>query len=225
MNPRQSATVAALCGTIVLAGWIAGWLAGFGSRGTENTHAVPIEDRAASLAANARLVDEPQAIAVANTVVANAAVASAEVATAAEPAAGTATDTTAASDKPESIVVAALPDPSQTLSADLPPVQKSVDPGNRDVAQLAPTTCSASGSASNSGPQDFRYLICYVWSELPPAEKPAAIVLRSFKDIPVGTPVEEIKRASDAFGLDFTFMKAVAKVESGFDPKQRTGSY
>jgi hypothetical protein len=45
------------------------------------------------------------------------------------------------------------------------------------------------------------------------------------KDIPLGTPVEEIKRASDAFGLDFTFMKAVAKVESGFDPKQRTGSY
>jgi hypothetical protein len=104
-------------------------------------------------------------------------------------------------------------------------VQKLVDPGHRDAAQLAPTTCGASGGASNSGPQDFRYLICYVWSELPPAEKPAAIVLRSFKDIPVGTPVEEIKRASDAFGLDFTFMKAVAKVESGFDPKQRTGSY
>jgi hypothetical protein len=102
---------------------------------------------------------------------------------------------------------------------------KPVDPGHRDAAQLAPTTCDASGGASNTGPQDFRYLICYVWSELPPAEKPAAIVLRSFKDIPVGTPVEEIKRASDAFGLDFTFMKAVAKVESGFDPKQRTGSY
>ena len=73
--------------------------------------------------------------------------------------------------------------------------------------------------------QDFRYLIYYVWSELPPAEKPADIVLRSLKDTPVGTPVEEIKRASDAFGLDFNFMKAVAKIESGFDPKQRTGSY
>lgn len=33
------------------------------------------------------------------------------------------------------------------------------------------------------------------------AEKPAAIVLSSLKDTPVGTPVEEIKRASDAFGL------------------------
>jgi hypothetical protein len=241
MNPRRFTIVApTFCGTVVLAGWIVGLLAGFGSAGTENARAVPIEDRAASLAATARLADEPQAIAmgnavvantvvantvVANTVVANAAVASAEVATAAEPAAGTATDTTAASDKPESIVVAALPDPSQTLSADLPPVQDSVDLGHHDVAQPAPTTCDASGGASSTGPQDFRYLICYVWSELPPAEKPAAIVLRSFKDIPVGTPIEEIKRASDAFGLDFNFMKAVAKIESGFDPKQRTGSY
>ena len=218
MNPRRFTIVAlTFCGTVVLAGWIAGWLAGSDSAGTENTRAVPIEDRAAALAANARLAEEPQAIAMG--------VASAEVAAAAEAAAETATDTTAASDKPESIVVAALPDASQTLSADLPPVQKSVDPGHRDAAQLAPTTCGASGGSSNSGPQDFRYLICYVWSELPPAEKPAAIVLRSFRDIPVGTPVEEIKRASDAFGLDFTFMKAVAKVESGFDPKQRTGSY
>jgi hypothetical protein len=230
MNTRRFAIVAAaLCGTVVLAGWVVARLPGFATASIENSGAVPIEDRAASLAATARLADEPQAIAIgnavfANTVVANAAVASAEVATAAEPAAGTATDTTAASDKPESMVVAALPDPSQTLSADLPPVQKSVDPGHRDAAQLAPTTCDA-GGASNTGPQDFRYLICYVWSEQPPAEKPAAVVLRSFKDIPVGTPIEEIKRASDAFGLDFTFMKAVAKVESGFDPKQRTGSY
>ena len=197
MNPRRFTTVApAFCGSLVLAGVIVGWLAGFGSAGTENTGAVPIENGAASLAANARLADEPQAIAMANAAVANAAAAGAEVATAAEPVTGTATDTTAASDKPESIVVAALPDPSQMLPETPAPVT-----------------------------QDFRYLIYYVWSELPPAEKPADIVLRSLKDTPVGTPVEEIKRASDAFGLDFNFMKAVAKIESGFDPKQRTGSY
>ena len=89
----------------------------------------------------------------------------------------------------------------------------------------------AARDASNDAPkkelvtQDFRYLIYYVWSELPPAQKPAEIVLRSLKDIPVGTPAEEIKRASDAFGLDFNFMKAVAKIESGFNPNQRTGSY
>jgi len=197
MNPRRFTTLApAFCGSLVLAGVIVGWLAGFGSAGTENTGAVPIENGAASVAANARLADEPQAIAMANAAVANAAAAGAEVATAAEPVTGTATDTTAASDKPESIVVAALPDPSQMLPETPAPVT-----------------------------QDFRYLIYYVWSELPPAEKPADIVLRSLKDTPVGTPVEEIKRASDAFGLDSNFMKAVARIESGFDPKQRTGSY
>ena len=65
----------------------------------------------------------------------------------------------------------------------------------------------------------------YAYSEVPPDRKPADTLRDSLKDVPVGTPVEEIKRASDAFGLDFNFMKAVAKIESDFDPKQRTGSY
>jgi hypothetical protein len=69
------------------------------------------------------------------------------------------------------------------------------------------------------------YLADYAYSEVPPDKKPADIVLDSLKDIPTGTPIEEIKRASDAFGLDFNFMKAVAKIESDFDAKQRTGSY
>jgi hypothetical protein len=69
------------------------------------------------------------------------------------------------------------------------------------------------------------YLADYAYSEVPPDKRPADIALDSLKDIPVGTPVEEIKRASDSFGLDFNFMKAVAKIESDFDPKQRTGSY
>jgi Transglycosylase SLT domain len=69
------------------------------------------------------------------------------------------------------------------------------------------------------------YLAYYPYAELPPDKRPAGIVLDSLKNIPVGTPVEEIKRAADAFGLDFSFMKAVAKIESDFDPKQRTGSY
>jgi hypothetical protein len=99
----------------------------------------------------------------------------------------------------------------------------SVDFCHHDVAGPVPTTSNASDPAPVT--QDFRYLIYYVWSELPPAEKPADIVLRSLKDTPVGTPVDEIKRASDAFGLDFNFMKAVARIESGFDPKQHTWSY
>ncbi len=73
--------------------------------------------------------------------------------------------------------------------------------------------------------QNFSLLAYYVFSEIPPDEKPADTVLKMTKDLPIGTPVEEIKRASDAFGLDFNFMRAVAKIESGFNPKQRTGSY
>ena len=72
---------------------------------------------------------------------------------------------------------------------------------------------------------NFSILAYYVFSEIPPDEKPADTVLRTMKDLPVGTPVEEIRRAADAFGLDFNFMKTVARIESGFNPKQRTGSY
>ena len=73
--------------------------------------------------------------------------------------------------------------------------------------------------------QNFSILAYYIFSEIPPDKKPADTVLETLKNIPIGTPVEEIKRASDAFGVDFNFMKAVAKIESDFNPKQRTGSY
>ena len=72
---------------------------------------------------------------------------------------------------------------------------------------------------------DLSYLSFYPYAELPPERKPADIVLDSLRDVQIGTVLEEIKRASDAFGLDFSFMRAVAKIESDFDPKQRTGSY
>jgi hypothetical protein len=72
---------------------------------------------------------------------------------------------------------------------------------------------------------DVSFLFYYPYAELPPEKKPADIVLDSLREVSIGTPLEEIKRASDAFGLDFGFMKTVAKIESDFDPKQRTGSY
>jgi Transglycosylase SLT domain len=65
----------------------------------------------------------------------------------------------------------------------------------------------------------------YVYSETPPDVRPADVALAALQDAPIGTPIDEIRRASDAFSLNFNFMKAVAKVESDFDPKQRTGSY
>jgi hypothetical protein len=83
----------------------------------------------------------------------------------------------------------------------------------------------ADGDLNSPKWDQLSYLADYVYSEVPPDRKPADTVLDALKDIPIGTPVEEIKRASEVFGLDFNFMKAVARIESGFDPKQRTGSY
>jgi len=120
MNPRRFATVAAaLCGTVVLAGWVVAWLVGFGSAGIENTGAVPIEERRApSLTADAELADAPQATAMGNVAVAND-----DVAAAAESVTRTATDTPAASDEPKSIVEAALADSSQMLAPEPPAVR------------------------------------------------------------------------------------------------------
>jgi hypothetical protein len=77
----------------------------------------------------------------------------------------------------------------------------------------------------NGTKQNLSYLAYYAYSELPPEIKPADTVLNTLKDITPGTPVDEIKRVSDLLGFDFTFMKTVARIESGFDPQQRTGSY
>jgi hypothetical protein len=98
----------------------------------------------------------------------------------------------------------------------------------RQQASLAVAVATEPVSTPNepvANPKDLSYLADYAYSEALPDRSPAEIVLQSLADIPVGTPIEEIKRASDAFGLDFTFMKAVAKIESDFDPKERTGSY
>jgi hypothetical protein len=109
------------------------WLAGYGSAGIENTGAMPIEDRAASLTANAELAGPPQATAmgtaavadtdVAKTDVTKTDVAKADVTKAAESVTEMATGEMAASYEPESIVEAASPDPLQMLPADPSPVQ------------------------------------------------------------------------------------------------------
>jgi hypothetical protein len=92
---------------------------------------------------------------------------------------------------------------------------------SRDMASQVPAD-----NDLNAAQQDHpAYFADYAYSEVPPDKKPADTVLDSLKDVPIGTPIEEIKRASNAFGLDFNFMRAVAKIESDFDPKQRTGSY
>jgi hypothetical protein len=100
-------------------------------------------------------------------------------------------------------------------------------PNARKEARLEATTGTGAIERSelNEPKQDLSYLHYYAYSELPPETRPADTVLDSLKGVPPGTPVEEIRRVAKILGLDFTFMKAIAKIESGFDPKQRTGSY
>jgi hypothetical protein len=111
----------------------------------------------------------------------------------------------------------ALADPPP--AAALPPTRfaYAVPDVTRDLIPSAPPP--------NREAPDFAYLADYAYSEAPPPEAPADAVLRALQDVPQGTPREEVRRAARIFGLDVTFMEAVAKIESDFDPKQRTGSY
>jgi soluble lytic murein transglycosylase-like protein len=80
-------------------------------------------------------------------------------------------------------------------------------------------------ASPNPDEGELPYLKYYVYSETPPPVKPAKIALAALSGIPQGTPIQEIERAAKAFGVDANFMKAVAKIESDFNPKNRTGSY
>ena len=111
------------------------------------------------------------------------------------------------------------PAPARLEPDQLPNVQK--ESRLEDAADSA----AIEHSEPNEPKQNLSWLAYYAYSELPPETKPADTVLDAFKDIPPGTPVEEIRRVADILGLDFTFMKAIAKIESNFNPKARTGSY
>jgi Transglycosylase SLT domain len=96
----------------------------------------------------------------------------------------------------------------------------------RQIAKAEPGYFSRADYESSTMPApDLTYLADYAYSEVPPDERPADTVLKWLSATPVGTPIEEIIRASEAFGLDESFMIAVARIESGFDPKEVTGSY
>jgi hypothetical protein len=107
----------------------------------------------------------------------------------------------------------------------VPQEKAAVDISPTEQAKLEGALLEDHSSDLTPAKPDLTYLAYYVYSEVPPDTKPADTVLESLKDISPGTSIEEIKLAADAFGLDVSFMKAVAKIESGFDPKQRTGSY
>ncbi|MGB6537938.1 MAG: transglycosylase SLT domain-containing protein [Xanthobacteraceae bacterium] len=99
-----------------------------------------------------------------------------------------------------------------------------IKPVSVQPASLQPQPSPVPGPAAPAARHES-FLKYYPFSEVPPQRKPAEIVMDELKGVPLGTPIEEIKRAAEAFGLDFNFMKAVAKIESDFNPRDRTGSY
>lgn len=99
---------------------------------------------------------------------------------------------------------------------------------NLDVArpsEVALQQVATSAAPAESIEPELPHLRDDVSSETGRPEIPAKIALAALSDVPLGTPAEEIDRAAQAFGLDAKFMKAVAKVESDFNPRERTGSY
>ena len=132
MNPRRCAQVTtALCGTVGFAGWVVASLTDLGSSGIGNAGAVPIDDSPSPIA---EVVDAPQA-----TALGNIAVASADAETVAELVTRSDAGKMVASDQPESIVEAALPDPPQVP----PPMQVATantpDPVLNDTKEAVST--------------------------------------------------------------------------------------
>jgi hypothetical protein len=128
---------------------------------------------------------------------------------------------------PSFFILSATPSTfSQRFSVVLQEEEPVVDNANEKEAGLEQEDFLFRDHPAGATPKLYSsYLGFDPYAELPLDKNPADIVLESLRNIPVGTPVEEVKRAADAFDLDFSFMEAVAKIESDFDPKQRTGSY
>src|SRR5258708_40232872 len=62
-------------------------------------------------------------------------------------------------------------------------------------------------ASPNPDQRELSYLKYYVYSEIPPSDKPAKIALAALRNGPLGMPVQEIDRPTDAFGFDLNFMK------------------
>jgi hypothetical protein len=216
MYPRRLAMVPAL--TVVLAGCVVAWVAGFGSIAVS---------RPSVATPNARVADAFSAIPLnVTTVLKNL---RAELPA---PVIEAKFDTRSSAN---AIVAAEFRDvaPDAVMSSDvigslrqgrMLQARASLDaapPGNEAMSQQdRPHPASPKPDES-----ELPYLKFYVYSESPPPVKPARVALAALSDVPLGTPIQEVERAAKAFGVDANFMKAVAKIESDFNPKERTGSY
>jgi hypothetical protein len=134
----------------------------------------------------------------------------------------------AAANAPQRTAAKAAPEISQQQITEHPAQEPSLP---SPLVSEQQKVAAAAGSIEDTYPAsmplkpDLSYLAYYVYSEVPPETKPADTVLQAVKEIPESAPLNEIELASAVLGIDVSFMKAVGRIESGFDPKQRTGSY
>jgi hypothetical protein len=136
MTPRRFVTLAAaLCGTVVLAGWVIAAVVGLGIQGIKNTDGGPTEDRRAPpLSVVAEPVDAPKATAMGKVGISNV-----------DPGTGAASVTRAGASREAEAFEFALPDPSQMLPRKLAPVQIAAasTPAQRKVTVNTIGTASA----------------------------------------------------------------------------------
>src|ERR1700729_4161425 len=102
------------------------------------------------------------------------------------------------------------PVPPEEAVADIP--EGSVPEANvpeKDQQQVAALNVPVEDNYPDSMPlkPNLSYLAYYAYSEVPPDTKPADVVLNAVRDIPSGTPIDEIKLAAAVLGLDVSFMK------------------
>ena len=208
MNPRRSATVAAvLCGTGVVA-----WFAGFGSAGIQNTAAPTLDRLAPFLSADFELADASQP-----TAMGNAGIGNVDVARAAEPVRGAPTDTTAASDEPKSIVEAGLTNSSQMLPPETPPVQMAT----ASTPNAVPKDTKDTGSSIEILDECLVADICidrYLWALYQRTPKEDTIKVHERRKVTVkkrGKTVTVTKSFTRLVDEDFTWKDPKAAEKAG----------
>jgi hypothetical protein len=95
------------------------------------------------------------------------------------------------------------------------------------LANADPSPIGLTPKVNEGAPPEanFSILADYAYSEVLPPTRPADLIRLALEEIPEGTPRQEIKLVSSILGLDVGLMNAFARIESDFNPHERTGSY
>jgi predicted GIY-YIG superfamily endonuclease len=189
----------ALCGTVVLAGWVIARVAGVGLPGD----ASPAGDGSV----DARPIAAPGATFNANWVAAVAALTG-----------------TGEPDDAQAIVEVASLDPSRTLPSEMPPDAKEA------VSSIETIAVGPLPDYGKANPIDQRDTDWTAPGQPLPIDAFGYVggLFEARFYQPHSTtddPLEEVGQAASLYGVDSAMMMSIAKVESDFNPRARTGSY